>query len=212
MISTSWCCTPAAIRELFRFEHQGHQACIETSCDACECESVSADPELFGANRPPGKSDPHLWLWVPSLKSLHIIGQRPGKEDGHLRCASHEGQGSQVQGGGRGSPHLHFKQRGRRCNWEGNKEYVFSWGEKHRYHRGIRLGIDENNAMKQVCCVLLGEKVWAEAKSSITKKIRVSITTETANIVVQCLPFFTVCNVQYCVNEWSNLGEIYPQR
>ena len=67
-IFTSWCSTPAALRKLFRFEHQSHRACIETFCDACECESVSANPELFGANRPPGKSDPHLWLWVPSLK------------------------------------------------------------------------------------------------------------------------------------------------
>jgi len=80
--------------------HRGaHDLHILMLYTGCECESVSADPELSGANRPPGKSDPHLWLWVPSL-----------------RCASHEGQGSQVQGGGRGSPHFHFKQRGRRCN------------------------------------------------------------------------------------------------
>ena len=199
MIFTSWCSTPAAIRELFIFEHQSHQACIETFCDACECESVSANPELFGTNRPPSKSDPHLWMRVPSLKSLNIIGKRPGKEEWHLRCASHEGQGSKVQGGGRGSPHLHFKQRGRRGNWEGNKEDVFSWGEKYCY-RGIGLAINENNAMKQV------------KRSLQLQKIRVSTARETANTVVQCLPFFTVYIVQYRLNEWRNLGEIYPQR
>ena len=84
------------------------------------------------------------------------MSHRAAEEDGHLRCAGHEGQGSQVQGGGRGSPHLHFKQRGRRCNWEGNKEYVFSWGRR-------ATASMKTNAMKQVCCVLLEEKVWAEA-------------------------------------------------
>ena len=131
------------------------------------------------------------------------MSHRAEEEDGHLRCAGHEGQGSQVQGGGRGPPHLHFKQRGRRCNWEGNKEYVFSWGEKHCHYGGLGLQHRWKPMQWNKYVVSRWKKKCGlkQCESSFTKKnIRGSTATKTANTVVQWIneyPFllFALCNI-----------------